>query len=112
MGQTQILNRVAPFLKIVERGGREVKDNDGVMIQPNNGCTGYILGTYIHGLFDNPQFRRYFLNKIRKVVGLKMNNQNILSQKDISLRAFDRLADIVEQNIDMNFLGEILEERL
>ncbi|MEP7199843.1 MAG: cobyric acid synthase, partial [Chloroflexota bacterium] len=52
--------RASPFLQITTRGERTVTDTDGAVDE-----TGHIFGTYLHGLFDNANFRRAWLNSLR-----------------------------------------------
>lgn len=67
-----------------------------------------IFGTYIHGIFDNDQFRREILNLIRfrKDLPPIESTRNIRSEKQ---RAYDRLASIVRDSINMDLLYKILE---
>lgn len=68
---------------------------------------GNILGTYVHGIFDNDDFRRKFLNAIRCKKNLPSLNltRNLRAEKQ---KNYDRLARIVRDNINMNILEEIL----
>ncbi len=54
MGET--LSEEAPFAVITERSGNGVSVNDGAI----SGC-GRVMGTYIHGLFDNDALREAFI---------------------------------------------------
>lgn len=99
MGCTQGRNGHIPLFKIRERHGMAIEDDDGAAA---NG----VMGTYIHGVFDKPEFRRYFLNRIRKSSGLEA----ALPQNGYSPSAdpFDALARTLENNIDMKLLEKIL----
>ena len=69
---------------------------------------GRVLGTYGHGVFDNIHFRRNFLNRIRRVKGwcaLKVDNNYFGQDKE-----FDKLADLVRNNINLNLLYQILQK--
>ncbi|MDQ7032360.1 MAG: cobyric acid synthase [Desulfonauticus sp.] len=59
---------------------------------------GRIWGTYLHGLFDNDQFRHFWLNSIRQQKGLP--KLSCRPNYDIS-QALDELADLVEENLDV-----------
>ena len=67
-----------------------------------------ILGTYLHGIFDNDRFRNCFLNYLRRTFGLKEKNQGIFYE-EVRNRQFDKLANWFEQNSDIqkiySFLG-------
>ena len=56
-----------------------------------------ILGTYIHGIFDNDLFRRAFLDFARKRKGLEPLSSTFNYRK-YRLGQFDRLADWLEEN--------------
>jgi len=109
-GQSEAVG--APFLKIMERQGHRSDDYDGYCLFHKNGSRkpSFVIGTYLHGLFDNAPFRRYFLNRLRSLSGLAIPKDKehpvLTPDKD-----YDHLADEVEKNIDMKFLAEILGER-
>lgn len=100
-GLTDIKN-TEPFIKI-EKGCGNNKESqyDGAM-------NGNIIGTYLHGIFINFEFRRAFTNYLRAKKGLKALNyehDNYLEDKEYSL---DRLAEIVEENIDMDYVNKLI----
>ena len=64
-----------------------------------------IYGTSIHGVFDQDEFRRWFLNRIRERKGWVSLNPN-RSNHDLP---FQEWAAIVRQHIDMDLLYQILE---
>ena len=107
MGQSIHMNGNTPLFRILKRQGQAVDDDEGS--NQTLDTSAQISGTYIHGLFDNDDFRRYFLNQIRKKVGLESlstkNNRNALD-------VYDALADVFEKNMDMTVLSEILGEQL
>ncbi len=106
IGQTKALNGAAPFLKILERDGQQVKScYDGVFIKKD---ATYVMGTYVHGLFDHPGFRRHFLNQMRFKAGLASEGTHHEGQ---TLNPFDRWADIVEENIDRKFFERMMDLR-
>lgn len=112
MGKTKSRNGSAPLFQISERDGKIVKNTyDGIV--SNN-----VSGTYIHGLFDQNRFRRFFLNQIRQSAGLPKRPKRCqaptqcLPVRQAGLAPFDQLADIAEQNIDMKFLMNILQGKV
>ncbi len=90
-----------PFFEILERNSRKVKYFDGLRSKDNR-----VLGTYIHGLFDADSFRRDFLNKIRKSKGWGLVAQEMRFNPE---REFDKLAQLLRENINMKSLYEIIE---
>jgi len=69
---------------------------------------GNCWGTYIHGIFENDSFRRGMINDLRIKKGLSPLESGIKCAA-IKDRAIDKLASIVKENIDMNFVGGLLK---
>ncbi|MCI0416043.1 cobyric acid synthase [bacterium] len=69
-------------------------------------CSG-IYGTSIHGIFDEPEFRRHFLNQIRKNRSLSP----LPAQRQDQDWPFQQWANFVRDQIDMKLLMGILEPR-
>jgi cobyric acid synthase len=69
--------------------------------------TNRIYGTSIHGIFDEPEFRRNFLNHIRK----EKNMKPIEGKPQINACPFQKWATFVKNQIDMNLLMKILENQ-
>jgi len=101
-GITAAKSACPPLFKVVERNGKKVKYNDGA-----SGNNGRILGTYIHGLFDGPEFRRGFLNRVRAKKGWPALPKATVFSPDAQI---DRLASLVRKNIDMDYLYKILNK--
>ncbi len=85
--------RVLPFAAI-EDGAL-----DG-MLDGAVGDTGLVAGTYVHGLFDSPQTRA----ALRRWLGVPERRVDVSSNEPESV--FDRLADCLEQNLD---IGRVLD---
>lgn len=73
-------------------------------------AAGNVFGTYIHGVFDNDEFRRRVLNAVRRTKDLEplANTRNVLAEKQ---QAYEHLADVVEAALDMDKLAEIMGEK-
>ncbi|MCL2318005.1 MAG: cobyric acid synthase [Methanomassiliicoccaceae archaeon] len=67
-----------------------------------------LFGTYHHGIFDKPAFRRFFLSFVK-------NGKTILSESepkdydDLIEESIQKLALVFEKNVDMNKLMKIAE---
>ena len=61
-----------------------------------------VLGTYIHGIFDNDNFRRQILNAVRRKKNLPPL-EGAEKQKN-----YERLAKIVRENLNMELLNKII----
>ncbi|MBI4777612.1 cobyric acid synthase [Candidatus Desantisbacteria bacterium] len=96
MGQTTYGNGIAPLFNIISPENRY----DGAVCKD-----GLIMGTYIHGLFDNHGFRRVFINYLRKRKGLPSHT----TTKQISKEAeYDNLAALIRENVDMERIYSML----
>ncbi len=67
-----------------------------------------ILGTYIHGIFDNDTFRRSFLNFVRKRKGMSLHPPS-LNYRKYRLNHFDKLADWLESNSNVEELLRLID---
>ncbi len=66
-----------------------------------------IIGTYIHGIFDNSEFTSHILNKVRERKGLDRINENF-SFAEYKDREYDKLAQILRENLDMRAIYGIM----
>ena len=71
-------------------------------------AAGNVFGTYVHGIFDNDDFRRQFLNAVRRKKNLPplKSTRNVRAEKQ---QNYDRLARIVRDSLNMDLLEKILE---
>ncbi len=60
---------------------------------------GAIWGTYLHGIFDDDEFRRWFIDRLRERRGLQPLGKPV-AVYDLE-QAFDRLAAAVRESIDL-----------
>jgi len=75
-----------------------IRNADGDMI--GGGINqGRIWGTYLHGVFDADNFRRWFVDRLRLQRGWSADGK-IRASYDLE-PAFDRLADVVRDALDM-----------
>jgi adenosylcobyric acid synthase len=97
VGETEYLEGAVPFSRIARSGclREEVLD----------GCTnlnGRVVGTYLHGIFDNDGFRHAFLCAARSACGLAP--AEMVAWKKLRDHEFERLAQTVASAIDLNRL--------
>ncbi len=93
------LENSEPLLKVVIGCGNNIESGyDGSVL-------GLTAGTYFHGIFHNFHFRRYFTDYLRSSKGyekLGFVNDDFEEMREFSI---ERLAEIVEENIDMKFIN-------
>jgi len=99
MGETT--GREQPFSIITDRNGASVSIEDGGVSRD-----GKVWGTYIHGIFDNDEFRTGFLNSIRDEKGFK-NQCPVLFQIK-RCEEIKKMAEIIHESIDMKKIYEII----
>ncbi len=92
-----------PFAQISERAGKAVKIFDGCVSDRGN-----VLGTYIHGIFDNDGFRARLIKHLRLKKGLESVDGTVLSYYMRKEEKYNTLADIVRENVDMAMVYKIL----
>lgn len=71
--------------------------------------SGRVLGTYLHGLFDDASFRHSFLGALRKSSGKKAPDHSLAlpSLKLVKERNYERLASLLRTHLDLGFLETI-----
>jgi adenosylcobyric acid synthase len=100
-GVTSPLAGASPAFEIVERSGRAAGVPDGAW-----DLEGRVWGSNIHGLFDNPQFRRRFLENLWEARGVpRPVSPDPLWSLD---REYDRWADLVRRHLDMDAVYRLL----
>ena len=67
-----------------------------------------LYGTHLHGVFERPAFRRYFMSSLKKgaKVDVSKPSKDYKESEDYNL---DKLADGFEKNMDMKAFDKILE---
>jgi adenosylcobyric acid synthase len=68
---------------------------------------GLVMGTYLHGLFDNDCFRRAVIDKLRAHKGLPAKKRS-LNAAERRERAYDRLARLARARLDFGKIYEII----
>tara|TARA_Y100001968_G_scaffold288635_1_gene291046 strand:+ start:1686 stop:3203 length:1518 start_codon:yes stop_codon:yes gene_type:complete len=76
------------------------ESNIGWIYQNNFG--GEIIGTYLHGIFDNGAWRRTWLNKIREKKGLTPLSTQIKNHSHMREAILNKLADSFEKHINLD----------
>ncbi|MGG2469288.1 cobyric acid synthase [Paraclostridium bifermentans] len=101
MGETDIKGK--SLLTITKKLEDNVSYQEGCINEEGN-----VVGTYIHGIFDDASFTREILNSIRKSKGLEENQISITSFEEFKNKEYDKLAKILRECLDMEKIYEII----
>jgi adenosylcobyric acid synthase len=91
-----------------EPGSRPLADiaRQGILGAVSDGAvsaSGHVFGTYVHGFFDNDDFRHSFLAALRSALDLAPAETwaNVATEREVRI---DRLADHLRKSLDMNLI--------
>jgi adenosylcobyric acid synthase len=99
MGQTTREQSI-PLLRIIERNNIACKDDDGCISADSR-----IMGTYLHGLFDNPRVIKNWLNHI----GIKDIDLSDVGGIEARDKEYDLLADHFEEYVDTRAIDSLIK---
>ncbi len=88
-----------PAFTIVGRNGETTSMGDGAVSADGN-----IVGTLLHGLFENPAVTTSLLDHLRRRRGLPTHGQSVVWSREA---AYERLALSARQNLDGRLLRQI-----
>ena len=103
MGETTLTKEAQSLFHITQRSEAPVNLMDGFINEKHN-----VFGTYCHGIFDNDEIRRAVINALRRRKGLEDLPIQFRYRK-YKESEFDRLANTVRKNFDMDAFYKILE---
>lgn len=104
MGQT-VTHEKQIFARIYEANGQSESKEDGAV-----SSDGKVLGTYLHGVFDNSGWRRHFLNQVRHEKGLAPVREAAMPYKEYKNIQYDRLAELLRGHLDIEKIYEIANQ--
>ena len=99
MGDVRTLDDTMPQPFLLQRQGQD--HAEGAIAY-----NGALIGTLVHGLFENEAFRLSVVNHLRLGKGLAALDASRVSSRD---QAYDRLADHLGQSCDMAAIARILK---
>ena len=105
MGITDRGDGIKNLCTITEKLGQKVNYTEGSV---NSECN--VLGTYLHGIFDDIDFTRTILNNIREMKGLERIDSKVKSFKEFKDKEYDRLADFLREHLDIDKIYQIMQE--
>jgi adenosylcobyric acid synthase len=103
LGETQYLSGAAPLANVFRSTTPTTSIDDGCI-----SSDGLVLGTYLHGLFDEDDFRHEFLRAARVTCGLTPIN-SFYDWKRQRESQWDRLSQGVLRAFDMDLICRWLE---
>ena len=104
MGVTDLHAGGAPLLTITNRSGEPAAEPDGAASED-----GRVWGTYLHGIFDNDEFRFRLVNSLREEKGLPaLPRDEFRKAAEAKDANYDRLADLLEQSLDMDAIWAMI----
>jgi len=82
------------------------RDDEGniILVQQGN-C----LGTYVHGIFDNEDLAFRLVSELANRKGLSLDNQSALNYQEFKEGEYDKLAEVVRTNLDMDYIYGLLK---
>ena len=99
-GTTNLIS-ANPLFKIKKGIGNN--DND----QFDGAYSENVFGTYFHGIFNNYNIRREFLNHLRKCKGLEERIGEDPFETSVE-NSLEKLANIVEEALDMDYIDKLI----
>ncbi len=103
MGVTEFTGEKRFAVSIYEETGQRLHRMDGAM---KDNC----MGCYIHGVFDQPEAAKGFAAVVLKLNGYDPSDIRIPDWKAYKESQYDRLADIIRENMDMERVYEMIRK--
>lgn len=110
------INNIEVYGYEIHNGETLINNDNNIFIKLNNGEVagaindkGNVIGTYLHGIFDNGDFIKAFIKSLIIKNNLEDNYNEISSYKEYKLKELDKLSKILDDNIDMEKVKEFLK---
>jgi adenosylcobyric acid synthase len=104
MGVTEPRGPGQPAFEISSRNGLPVQVMDG-WVSPDR----RVWGTYLHGLFDNDEFRRGFLKEVSQAHKQPQKAASGMSFREFQETQLDRLADLMRRHLDLDRIRAMIQ---
>ncbi|WP_409306207.1 cobyric acid synthase [Pectobacterium sp. B1J-3] len=106
MGRSDLGAEATPFASLTQRNGLAVSCYDGAV-----SVDGSVMGSYLHGLFNNGEFTRALLNGLRQRKGLPVFEGEVLDYVHYKQQQFDVLADAMREHIDIGAIYRFMKKQ-
>ena len=90
--------------------GYEIHMGQNTEIQPPLTNSGNIYGTYIHGIFDDPAISSTIIRSLCEKKEISFQSDSCIDRETYKNSQYDALADIVRNNLDMQFLHKVINK--
>lgn len=101
--------------RTVRRAGRAFAlleaDEGGLYEDGACDTSGRMFGTYLHGLFDSPHFRRRFLNCVREAFRLPGATVSGETAREKRERSYRLLSETIQTSVQTEFLLELIRQQ-
>ncbi|MBO0452151.1 cobyric acid synthase [Candidatus Enterococcus murrayae] len=93
------------FAELITANGKKISRKDGAVSSDK-----LVIGTYLHGVFDNSAWRRKLLNQVREAKGLSLIKEVAIPYKEYKNQQYDKLADLIRKNVDLEKIYQIMNQ--
>ncbi|MGG7144517.1 cobyric acid synthase [Clostridium nigeriense] len=101
----------------IHNGETTINNKDNIFIKLDSGeiagainNSGNVFGTYLHGIFDNGDFLKAFIKLLLEKNNINNEFNDTMSYNEYKSNELNKLANILEENIDMLKVEEILKK--
>ncbi|PHM74308.1 cobyric acid synthase [Xenorhabdus kozodoii] len=105
MGTTRLGQQATPFAKMHLHNGEEKIGFDGAVSQD-----GLVMGSYLHGLFDQGTFTRSLLNQLRIRKGFVPRENVAFNYRQHKEKQFNKLAASMREHLDIARIYQFMHE--
>ena len=76
-----------------------------------DGChEGNVYGSYLHGIFDSREFTQALVGALMEAKGLDPAEVHAVDMRQYKEQQYDKLAQVIRENMDMDLVYRILDE--
>lgn len=101
-GLSKIAADIMPLCQLTSDGDG-CQYGDGIFIEEE-----LVMGTYVHGFFDSDDVRSWLIALLRQDESVRPGDISCITVGD----GIDRLADHFEDNLDIDFISQLIDEAL
>lgn len=102
MGQTILKEGSKPFINLIVSYGNLEKKEDGCYQEA-------VFGTYLHGIFDEEEFRGTFVRILCERKGISYQSGQKMTYQEYKEKQFDKLAVELRNSLDMDKIYRMIQ---